>query len=225
MLSEQRTSGSQILHSKTRRVKFNETGIVSGKPTNRKKVMDHRGCNKNVRKTKRAMSTGGTHGRDRKTRPICDHNGRRKKGRRANREYTRVGSGVVSGSRVGDPLWPNRRCGAEVGQGRRVEWSVVQEAVVVHGDRPHDPRKDDARGIPRIITSPCARIRTPHQRQGRAARQRLLLQGRASRQGLLRQGRLLLQGQLATRSGRQEERRSSRAPCACVKKLADNVAS
>ena len=123
--SEQRTSGSQILHSKTRRVELNGTGIVNCKPTNRKKVMDHRGCNKNVRKTKRAMSAGGTHGCDRKTRPICDHNGRRKRGgRRANgREYTRVGSGVVSGSRVSDPLYPDRRCqsrGAEVGQSRRI---------------------------------------------------------------------------------------------------------
>jgi hypothetical protein len=76
--SEQRTPGSQILDSKTRRVKFNRTRIVSCKTTNRKEVMNHRRSNKNIRKTKGAMSTGGTHRRDRKARAICDHNGRRK---------------------------------------------------------------------------------------------------------------------------------------------------
>jgi hypothetical protein len=76
--SEQRTPGSQILDSKTRRVKFNRTRIVSCKTTNRKEVMNHRRSNKNIRKTKGAMGTGGTHRRDRKARAVCDHNGRRK---------------------------------------------------------------------------------------------------------------------------------------------------
>jgi hypothetical protein len=58
---------SQILHSKTKRVKFNRTGIVSCKSTNRKEVVNHIRCNKNIRETKRTMSAGGTHGRDRKT--------------------------------------------------------------------------------------------------------------------------------------------------------------
>jgi hypothetical protein len=71
------------------------------------------------------MSAGGTHRGDRKTRAIGDHDGRRMRGRRRvnGGEDTRVGSGVVSGSRVGDPVWPDRRSrshGAErVGQGRR----------------------------------------------------------------------------------------------------------
>jgi len=60
--------------------------------TNRKEVVNHRGSNKDIRKTKRAMSVSGTHGSDRKTRTIGDHDGRRVGGRRMNRrEYTRVG--------------------------------------------------------------------------------------------------------------------------------------
>jgi hypothetical protein len=65
--SEQRTPGSQILYNKTRRVKLHRTGIVSYKTTNRKKIVNHRRGNKNIRKTKRAMSTGGTHRCDWKT--------------------------------------------------------------------------------------------------------------------------------------------------------------
>jgi CRISPR/Cas system CMR subunit Cmr4 (Cas7 group RAMP superfamily) len=59
--SEQRSPGSQILYSKTRRVKFHRTRIVSCKTTNRKKVMNHGRSHKNIRKAKGAMSTGGTH--------------------------------------------------------------------------------------------------------------------------------------------------------------------
>ena len=71
------------------------------------------------------MSAGGTHRGDRKTRAIGDHDGRRMRGRRRLNigEDTRVGSGVVSGSRVGDPVRSDKRRwshGAErVGQGRR----------------------------------------------------------------------------------------------------------
>jgi hypothetical protein len=105
--TEKRPPGSQILHSEIRRVKLNRAGIVSCKPTNRKKVVNHRRCSKNVVKTKGAMSVACTHGRDRKTRAICDHDGRRMRRRwRVNGgEYTLVVSGVVSGSRVGDPGW------------------------------------------------------------------------------------------------------------------------
>jgi len=71
------TPRGQILHSKTRRVKLNRAGVVSSKLANRKKVVNHRRCNKNVGKTKRAMSASGTHGRDRKTQAISDHDGGR----------------------------------------------------------------------------------------------------------------------------------------------------
>jgi hypothetical protein len=79
--SEQRTPGSQILHSKTRRVKLHRTRIISCKTTNRKKVVNHRRGNKNIGKAKGAVSASGTHGRDRKTRTIYDHDGRRVKER------------------------------------------------------------------------------------------------------------------------------------------------
>jgi hypothetical protein len=72
----------QILHSKTRRVKLNRAGIVSCKPTNRKKVVNYRQGNKNVRKTKGAMSVGGIHECDRKTRAIVNHDGQRIRDRR-----------------------------------------------------------------------------------------------------------------------------------------------
>jgi hypothetical protein len=73
--SEQRTPGSQILHSKTRRVKLHRTRIVSCKTTNKKKIINHRGCNKNIGKMKGAMSADGTHRGDRKTRAIGVHDG------------------------------------------------------------------------------------------------------------------------------------------------------
>ena len=72
---EKRTSGSQILHSKTRRVKFNRTRIISCKAANRKEVVNHIGGNKNIGKTERAMSISSTHGSDRKTRAIGYHDG------------------------------------------------------------------------------------------------------------------------------------------------------
>src|SRR6185503_15236723 len=72
--SEERTPGSQILHSKTRRVKFDRTEIVSSKLANGKKVVNHLRSNKNIRKTKRARSR--THGGDRKVRLITNHDGR-----------------------------------------------------------------------------------------------------------------------------------------------------
>ena len=73
--SEERTPGSRILHSKTKRVKFDRTGVVSNKLANGKKVVNHLRSNKNIRKTRIR-----THGGDRKTRPITNHDGRRTKG-------------------------------------------------------------------------------------------------------------------------------------------------
>jgi hypothetical protein len=64
------------------------------------------------------MSASGTHGRDRKTRAIGDHDGRRVRGRRVNgREYTKVRGGVVGSTRVGDPLWADKRCQAHSAEG------------------------------------------------------------------------------------------------------------
>ena len=68
--------GSRILHSKTRRVKFNGTRIISSKLANGKKVVNHLGSNKDIGKTKRTRSR--THGGDRKARPLTNHDGRRR---------------------------------------------------------------------------------------------------------------------------------------------------
>ena len=73
--SEERTPGSRILHSKTRRVKFDRTGVVSSKLANRKKVVNHLRSNKNIGKTR-----SRTHGGDRKARPITNHDRRRTRG-------------------------------------------------------------------------------------------------------------------------------------------------
>ena len=151
--SEERTLGSRILHSKTRRVKFDRTGVVSSKLANRKKVVNHLRSNKNIRKTR-----SRTHGGDRKARPITNHDRRRTRGVWGSdrREDTSIGSGVERGTRVGDPLGAGRRRqshGAEGlrqsglvppprpgrllaglsgrGPGRREEWSSASE----HGRR------------------------------------------------------------------------------------------
>ena len=72
--SEERTPESRILHSKTRRVKFDGTRIISNKLVNGKKVVNHLRSNKDIGKTKRTRSR--THGGDRKTRPVTNHDGR-----------------------------------------------------------------------------------------------------------------------------------------------------
>ena len=66
---------SRILHSKTRRVKFGRTGVVSSKLANEKKVVNHLRSNQNIRKTR-----SRTHGGDGKARPITNHDGRRTRG-------------------------------------------------------------------------------------------------------------------------------------------------
>src|SRR6185436_4495320 len=50
--SEERTLGSRILHSKTRRVKFDRTGVVNSKLANGNKVVNHLRSNKIIRKTR-----------------------------------------------------------------------------------------------------------------------------------------------------------------------------
>ena len=72
--SVERTPGSRILHSKTRRVKFNGTRVISSKLANEKKVVNHLRSNKDTRKAKRTRSS--THEGDRKTRPITNHDRR-----------------------------------------------------------------------------------------------------------------------------------------------------
>jgi len=106
------TPGSRILHTKTRRVKFDSTRIVSCKLANGKKIMDHMGSNKNIGKTKGTKIARIPHGGDRKTRPIADHDGRRARrmGRPDRREYTSGRSGVVGGTRVSNPLGTHWRC-------------------------------------------------------------------------------------------------------------------
>ena len=105
--SEERTPESRILHSKTRRVKFNGTRIVSSKLANRKKVVNHLRGNKDIGKTKRARSR--THGGVRKTKPITNHYGRtRGVWGSDRREDTGIWGGVEGGTRVGDLLGADR---------------------------------------------------------------------------------------------------------------------
>ena len=105
--SEERTPGNRILHSKTRRVKFDRTEVVSSKLANGKKDMNHLRSNKDIRKTR-----SRTHGGDIKARPITNHDRRRTRGvwRSDGRENTGIRSGVERGTRVGDPLGDDRRC-------------------------------------------------------------------------------------------------------------------
>ena len=59
--------GGQILHRKTRRVKFNGIRIVGGEPTDRKKIVsDVRGY-ENVVKVERSRKNRGTHRGDGKS--------------------------------------------------------------------------------------------------------------------------------------------------------------
>ena len=103
--------GSQILHSKTRRVKLNSARIVNSKLANGKKIVNYMRSNKNIRKTERTMGTRIAHGGDRKTSAIADHNGGRTRGRgRSDRgKYTSVGRGVIGSARVGDAVSADRR--------------------------------------------------------------------------------------------------------------------
>ena len=104
--SEERTPGNRILHSRTRGVKFDRTGVISSKLANGKKVVNHLRSNKNIRKTR-----SRTHGGDRKARPITNHDRRRTRGVWGSdgREDTGIRSGVERGTRVGDPLGAVRR--------------------------------------------------------------------------------------------------------------------
>src|SRR6185295_9128184 len=104
--SEERTPGSRILHSKTRGVKFDRTGVVSSKLANRKKVVNHLRSNKNIRKTRSRTNSG-----DRKARPITNHDRRRTRGVWGSdgREDTSIRSGVEGCTQVGDPLGADRR--------------------------------------------------------------------------------------------------------------------
>ena len=56
--SEERTPGSRILHSKTRRVKFDRTRVASSKLANKKKVVNHLRSDKNIRKTRSRTHDG-----------------------------------------------------------------------------------------------------------------------------------------------------------------------
>ena len=104
--SEERTSGSRILHSKTRGVKFDGTRIVRSKLANGKKIMNHLRSNKNIWKTR-----SRTHDGDRKARPITNHDRRRPRGVWGSdrREDTGMWGDVEGGTRVGDPLGADRR--------------------------------------------------------------------------------------------------------------------
>ena len=130
--SEERMPGSRILHSNTRRVKFDGTGIVSSKLANGKKSMNHLRGNKNIGKTERTMSR--THDGDRKTRPIANHDGRRTRGMWGSdrREDTGVWGGVKGGTRVGDPLSADQWCQPHGTEGLR-QRGLVPPPVQVGG--------------------------------------------------------------------------------------------
>jgi hypothetical protein len=87
--------------------------------TNRKEIVNHLRSNKDIRETERTMSR--THKGDRKTRTITDHDGRRTRGVRRSdrRKDTRIWSGVVRGTRVGDPLGANGWCQPHCAEGLR----------------------------------------------------------------------------------------------------------
>lgn len=107
--SEKWTPGSQILHSKTKRVKFDRTRVVSCKLANREKIVNHLGGYKNGRKTEGRRSRA--HGGDGEARTITNHDGRGTGGVRGSDrgEYTGIRSGVEGGARVSDPLEARRR--------------------------------------------------------------------------------------------------------------------
>ena len=117
--SEVRTPGSRILHSKTRRVKFNKTRVISSKLANEKKVVNHLRSNKNIRKAKRTRSR--THGGDEKVRPITNYDGRGTRGVWGSdrREDTGIRGGVEGSTRVGDPLGADRRRQSHGAEGLR----------------------------------------------------------------------------------------------------------
>ena len=190
--SEERTSGSQILHSKTRGVKFNRTRIVSCKLANGKKIVNHLRSNKNMGKSKRARDRAN--GSDGDTRSVNNHDGRGigRMSRTDRREYTSVRSSVVGGPRVSDPLsvlWWSQSHGAEglrqrglVPPSRPVRsrpslrrWSPVRNRASEHGrglvrrpwPRPHGdaPRPRVGEGRPG---------RTSRSRRGRWSGRRAL---------------------------------------------------
>ena len=53
--------GGQILHRKTRGVKLNGTGVVSGESTNRKKIVGDVGSYENIVEVKRPRENRGTY--------------------------------------------------------------------------------------------------------------------------------------------------------------------
>jgi hypothetical protein len=53
--------GGQILHRKTRGVKLNGTGVVSGESTNRKKIVSDVGSYENIVEVKRPRENRGTY--------------------------------------------------------------------------------------------------------------------------------------------------------------------
>jgi len=114
--SEKLTPGSQILHSKTKRVKFDRTRIVNCKLANGKKIVDHVGSNKNIGKTKRTRSS--THGGDRKTRPITNHDrrGARRMGVGQKKEYQHQ-AWCGTKPRVSNPVGTDWRCQPHVNEG------------------------------------------------------------------------------------------------------------
>jgi len=60
---------------------------------NRKEIINHVRCNKDIGRTKRTVGTRITHGNDRKTRTIADHDGRRTT---SGKTIQQVGGGVQS---------------------------------------------------------------------------------------------------------------------------------
>jgi len=104
------TPASRIPHGKTRGVKLDRTGVVSGELVNGEKIVNHVGGNKNIGETEGTMGTRIAHGGDWEAGTIPDHDGRRARwmGRTNGRKDRGVGSSVVRGTRVSDPVATNR---------------------------------------------------------------------------------------------------------------------
>jgi len=134
--SEKWTPGGQILHSKTRVVKFDRTRVISSKLTDRKKIVDHLRSNKNIRKAKRTRSR--THGGDRETGPITNHDRRRRRGirRSSRREDTSIRGGVVGSTRVSDPLRASRRGQPHGAEGLSQDGRIPRRRAGLRGWKP-----------------------------------------------------------------------------------------
>jgi hypothetical protein len=98
----QKGPGSQIFHKQTKGVKLHGTRIVGGEPTNRKKILDDVGSNKNVFEVEQSWKNRVTYWGNHEGGTV-PYNNRGWKGWMRGmgvRERASIRSGAVGGSRV-----------------------------------------------------------------------------------------------------------------------------